>query len=318
MKNVVVGVDIGGTNTVFGLINESGEILARKSMKTGGYPVFQDYVEAASQVIESFSDDFPDYNIVTVGIGAPDANYYAGTIEHAANLDWSGIVPLAKGFEQRLLLPVVVTNDANAAALGEKLFGGAKESDHFVVITLGTGLGSGFVIDGKVLYGRGSFAGEVGHQVLFPDGRVCGCGRRGCSETYVSATGMVRTAVELMSEWMEDSVLRDYPVRELSSKKVFLAAQAGDKLALEVFRRTADHLGQVLVDTMLFSNPDTIFLFGGLANAGDLLLEPLRESFERRSLASFKGSAEIRLSELPEADAAILGAAAVGWEEFHK
>ncbi len=318
MKNVVVGVDIGGTNTVFGLVDEQGEILSRKNIKTGDFLQFEEFVEAASSVIESFEDDFPQYKVITVGIGAPDANYFTGNIEHAANLNWKGIVPLAHSFEKRLSLPVVVTNDANAAALGEKLFGGAKESDHFAVITLGTGLGSGFVIDGKVLYGKGSFAGEVGHQVLFPEGRVCGCGRRGCSETYVSATGMVRTAVELMSEWMEDSVLRDYTVRELSSKKVYNAAVAGDSLALEVFRRTAEYLGQVLADTLLFSNPDTLFLFGGLANAGDLLLKPLREAVERRSLEAFKGSAEIRLSELPEADAAILGSAAVGWEEFHK
>lgn len=318
MKNVVVGIDIGGTNTVFGLVDESGEIIARKSIKTGDYPVFEDYIEAASATIEEFVAEFPEHKVVTVGIGAPDANYYSGCIEHAANLKWEGIVPLGKSFEKRLKLPVVVTNDANAAALGEKLFGGAKESDHFVVITLGTGLGSGFVIDGKVLYGSGSFAGEVGHAVLYPEGRICGCGRRGCAETYVSATGMVRTAVEVMSEWMEESPLRDYKVSELSSKKVFLAAEAGDKLAKEVFRRVAGDLAQVLVDTALFSNPDTIFLFGGLANAGEMLLDPLKEAFDKKILESFRGSAEIRLSELPEADAAILGSAALGWEEFHK
>lgn len=318
MKNVVVGIDIGGTNTVFGLVDESGEIIARKSIKTGDYPVFEDYIEAASATIEEFVAEFPEHKVVTVGIGAPDANYYSGCIEHAANLKWEGVVPLGKSFEKRLKLPVVVTNDANAAALGEKLFGGAKESDHFVVITLGTGLGSGFVIDGKVLYGSGSFAGEVGHAVLYPEGRICGCGRRGCAETYVSATGMVRTAVEVMSEWMEESPLRDYKVNELSSKKVFLAAEAGDKLAKEVFRRVAGDLAQVLVDTALFSNPDTIILFGGLANAGEMLLDPLKEAFDKKILESFRGSAEISLSELPEADAAILGSAALGWEEFHK
>ncbi len=318
MKNVVVGVDIGGTNTVFGLVDEQGVILSQKSIKTGDYPVFEEFVEDASSVIEEFASENPELKIVTVGIGAPDANFYTGNIEHAANLKWSGIVPLGSSFEKRLSLPVYVSNDANAAAIGEKLFGGAKDSEHFAMITLGTGLGSGFVIDGNILYGKGSFAGEVGHQVLFPEGRICGCGRRGCSETYVSATGMVRTAVEVMSEWMEDSVLRDYTVRELSSKKVYQAAVEGDKLALEVFRRTAEYLGQVLVDTVLFSNPDSIYLFGGLANAGELLLKPLRESFERRSLESFRGSATIYLSQLPEADAAILGSAALGWDEFHK
>jgi len=318
MKNVVVGVDIGGTNTVFGLVDENGNIIARDSLKTGSYSAFESFVEAVSQVIEKFQSEYTEYKIITVGIGAPDANYYTGNIEHAANLKWSGIVPLASSFEKRLKLPVVITNDANAATLGEKLFGGAKESEHFAMITLGTGLGSGFVIDNTLLYGRGSLAGEVGHQLLVPDGRKCGCGRRGCSETYVSATGMVRTAIEVMSDWMDDSVLRDFPVRQLSSKKVFTAAKNGDLLAIEVFRRTAEHLGQVLVDTMLFSNPDTIFLFGGLANAGDFLLQPLREIFERRSLEGFRGSCKIEISELPEADAAILGSAALGWEEFHK
>ncbi len=318
MKNVVVGIDIGGTNTVFGLVTEDGDIIARDAIKTGDYDEFESFVEAVSNVVETFQSDFSECKIITVGIGAPDANYYTGNIEHAANLKWTGIVPLASSFERRLKLPVVITNDANAATLGEKLFGGAKESEHFAMITLGTGLGSGFVIDNKLLYGRGSLAGEVGHQVLVPDGRKCGCGRRGCSETYVSATGMVRTAIDVMSDWMDDSLLRDYTVRELSSKKVFNAAKSGDSLAIEVFRRTIEDLAQVLVDTMLFSNPDTIFLFGGLANAGDFLLSPLKEAFERRSLTAFRGSCEIKISELPEADAAILGSAALGWEEFHK
>ncbi len=318
MNNVVVGIDIGGTNTVFGLVTEDGEIIARDNIKTGDYEEFESFVEAVSLVVEKFQSDFKEYKIITVGIGAPDANYYTGNIEHAANLKWSGIVPLGSSIQKRLKLPVVVSNDANAATLGEKLFGGAKGSEHFAMITLGTGLGSGFVINNELLYGRGSMAGEVGHQQLIPGGRQCGCGRRGCSETYVSATGMVRTAIDVMSDWMDDSVLRDYTVRELSSKKVFNAAKDGDALALEVFRRTIEDLAQVLVDTVLFSNPDMIFLFGGLANAGDFLLNPLREAFVRRSLEGFRGSCEIKLSHLPEADAAILGSAALGWEEFHK
>ncbi len=318
MKNVVVGIDIGGTNSVFGLVDESGVILSRKSIKTDSYDQFELFVEAAATVIESFKQEFPETKIVTIGIGAPDANYYNGTIEHAANLKWSGIVPLRRSFEKRLSLPVVTTNDANAAALGEKLFGGAKESDHFVVITLGTGLGSGFVVDGKVLYGKNSFAGEVGHMQFFPNGRVCGCGRRGCAETYVSATGLVRTTIELFSELMIDSPLRDLPTNQISSKKVFQAATNGDLLANEAFTRTAEYLGQILADTMIFSNPDTIFIFGGLANAGELLMKPLKVAFEKRSLEMFKGSAEIKFSQLPEADAALLGSAALAWEEFHK
>ncbi len=318
MRNAVVGIDVGGTNSVFGLVSESGEILGRKSIKTGDYERFEDFVEAASEVVESFRIDFPEIKIVTVGIGAPDANYYNGTIEHAANLKWSGVVPLRRSLEKRLGLPIVTTNDANAAALGEKLFGGAKASDHFVVVTLGTGLGSGFYIDGKILYGKNSFAGEIGHMVLFPEGRVCGCGRRGCAETYVSATGLVRTAVELLSEYMIESSLRDLSLRSITSKKVYDAAVVGDWIALEAFNRTAEYLGQVLVDTVMFSNPDTIFLFGGLANAGDLLLPRLREAFERKSLEMFRGSADIRISQLPEAGAAILGAAALAWEEFHR
>lgn len=318
MKNVVVGIDIGGTNSVFGLVDDSGNILSRKAIKTGAYEKFEEYVEAAAQVIESFEQDFPDSKIVTIGIGAPDANYYQGTIDHASNLRWSGILPLRSSFETRLSLPVVTTNDANAAALGEKLFGGAKDSDHFVVITLGTGLGSGFVIDGKLVYGKNSYAGEVGNIVLIPEGRVCGCGRRGCAETYVSATGLVRTTIELLSELTVDSPLRDMVTRDITSKQVYDLAIAGDEIACEAFARTAEYLGQILADTILFSNPDTIFLFGGLANAGDLLMKPLKEAFERRTLTMFRGTAEIKLSQLPEADAALLGSAALAWEEFQK
>lgn len=318
MKNVVVGMDIGGTNTVFGLVDENGIILSRKSIKTDSYDSFDCFVDSAASIIESFKIEFPEITIVTVGIGAPDANYYSGNIEHAANLKWSGIVPLRSAFETRLSLPVVTTNDANAAALGEKLFGGAKHNNHFVVITLGTGLGSGFIVDGKVLYGKNSFAGEVGHMQFIPNGRVCGCGRRGCAETYVSATGLVRTTIELFSELMIDSPLRNLPVNSLSSKKVYQAAIAGDELANEAFSRTAEYLGQILADTMAFSNPEVIFIFGGLANAGALLMEPLKEAFEKRSLEMFRGSAEIKFSQLPEADAALLGTAALAWEEFNK
>jgi len=318
MSNVVVGVDIGGTNSVFGIVDETGVILGRKSIKTSSYESFSEFVEAASTVVESFKSDFPGTKIVSVGIGAPDVNYYTGTIEHAANLKWSGILPLRKAFEKRLSLPIITANDANAAALGEKLFGGAKETDHFVVITLGTGLGSGFIIDGKVLYGKNSCAGEVGHIVLIPEGRVCGCGRRGCAETYVSATGLVRTTIELMSELMIDSSLKSLPINQITSKKVYLAATEGDTLAIEAFNRTAEYLGQVLADTVLFSNPDTIFLFGGLANAGELLTKPLKKAFDERLLKMLRGTAVIRVSQLPEADAALLGSAALAWEEFHK
>jgi glucokinase len=316
MREVVVGVDIGGTNTVFGVITESGEILGRSSISTTCCEKFEDFVATASKEALDLVERVGECKLVAVGVGAPDANFFTGNIEHAANLMWDGVLPLAKLFEIGVKVPVSIANDANAAALGEKLFGGAKGCDNFVEITLGTGLGSGFVIAGNLLYGAGSFAGEVGHMQLIPDGRVCGCSRRGCAETYVSATGLVRTAVELMSELTIDSPLRELAVSQISSKKVYEFAKSGDTLALEAFSRTSEYLAQVLVDTVLFSNPEKIFLFGGLANSGELLMAPLKEAFERRSLKMLRGSCSLHLSKLPDSDAAILGAAALGWKNF--
>lgn len=211
MKNVVAGVDIGGTNTVFGLVDNAGKVLAEGSFKTTDYPKINDFVQALVSAIKKLLAAKKEYKLIGIGIGAPDANYHRGTIEHAPNLAWKGIVPLADLIKSKIKVPVIVTNDANAAAMGEMIFGGAKKMKDFIVLTLGTGLGSGIVIDGKMVYGHTGFAGELGHMTVVPGGRACGCGRLGCLETYGSASGLVRTVLLMLSEMREESILRDIP-----------------------------------------------------------------------------------------------------------
>ena len=315
MIDVVAGIDIGGTNTGFGLVDRNGNIIEESSLKTTDYPIFGDFVKAIANLIKN-SVKKSDTNLVGAGIGAPNGNFYRGTIEYAVNLAWEGIVPITRDFKDTLGVEVAITNDANAAAVGEKIFGGAKDIDDFVVLTLGTGLGSGIYINGKLLYGHSGFAGELGHIGLVPDGRACGCGQQGCAEAYVSATGICRTAVELLSQRREHSVLRGYSYNELTSKHIANAAADGDAIALSAFDITARYFGKVIADIIAFSSPQKIFLFGGLTNAGDILIVPAEKYAREMCLESMRDTFEIAMSELPSANAAILGAAALVWEKL--
>ena len=316
-KNYVVGVDIGGTNTVFGIVDRDGNIIDIDSIKTKKHDNFDDYLKDLHSGITALLEK---NNLVGeiqgIGIGAPSANYHTGRIENAANLPWGNIVPIVEKTSKIFGgLPVAVTNDANAAALGEMKYGVAKGLKDFIMITLGTGVGSGIVVNGEVVYGRDGFAGELGHAVVIrPNGRTCGCGRKGCLETYCSASGVVRTAREFLREKSESSLLRNIPEDQITSKDVYDAAKAGDKLANEIFEFTGELLGEALADFVTFSSPEAFVLFGGLAKSGDLLLDPLKKSFEKSLLFVYRQKPEILLSTLKENDAAVLGASALGWD----
>ena len=316
MKPYVVGIDVGGTNTVFGVVDARGEVLASGAIKTGGHADVNDYIDALhaglSQLLEQH--DMAD-KIEGIGVGAPNANYFTGTIENAANLPWKGQIPFARLLSDKFGIPVAITNDANAAAIGEMTYGAARGVKDFIMITLGTGVGSGIVANGQLIYGSDGFAGELGHVIVrAQNGRQCGCGRCGCLETYTSATGVARTAREFLELRSEDSLLRRVPVQDITSKDVFDAAVAGDKLALEIFDYTGKILGEALANFVVFSSPRMFVLFGGLTQAGDLLLRPVKEAMEANMLSIFKGKVDIVLSQLKEADAALLGASALGWE----
>ena len=316
MKNVVAGVDIGGTNTVFGLVDKAGKVLAEGSFKTTDYPKVNDFVQALVSAIKKLLTAKKDYKLLGIGIGAPDANYHRGTIEHAPNLAWKGIVPLADLIKSKIKVPVIVTNDANAAAMGEMIFGGAKNMKDFIVLTLGTGLGSGIVIDGKMVYGHTGFAGELGHMTVVPGGRACGCGRLGCLETYASATGLVRTVSLMLSEMREDSILRDIPPARLTSKKIAEAAAKKDPVAVRAMNYTAEILGFGIINSLVFSSPEAVFLFGGLAQAGEMLFKPVREYIKKNNYVLFKDTVKILPSGISESNGAVLGSAALIWNEF--
>ena len=316
MKPNVIGIDLGGTNTVFGIVDARGVVIASSSIKTGKHANFDDYIEELYQVLSSLikTNDAVD-KIHGIGIGAPNANYYTGMIEDAVNLPWPSPIDLAGKLSEKFGLPVAVTNDANAAAIGEMTYGVARSLKDFIMITLGTGVGSGIVINGQVVYGHDGFAGELGHITMKRNnGRLCGCGRTGCLEAYCSATGVARTAREFLEVRNEPSLLRNLPIEDITSKDVYDAAVAGDKLAQDIFEYTGDILGQAFADMTVFSSPQAFVLFGGLAKSGEFLLRPLRNSMDRNMMAIFKGKPKILLSELKEADAAILGASALGWE----
>lgn len=315
MKPYVLGIDIGGTNTVFGIVDARGNVIASSSIKTGKHADFNDYLEElyteASRLIEV--NDAID-KIQGIGIGAPNANYYTGEINNAANLPWKD-VKLSQLVSEKFGIPVAVTNDANAAALGEMTYGAARGLKDFIMITLGTGVGSGIVINGQVVYGHDGLAGELGHMIIKRNnGRLCGCGRTGCLEAYCSATGVARSAREFLEIRTEPSLLRNIPVVEITSKDVYDAAIKGDQLAKDIFDYTGTLLGEALADMVVFSSPEAFILFGGLSKSGDLLLKPLREAMDRNTMSIFRGKAKIILSELKEADAAVLGASALGWE----
>jgi glucokinase len=311
MKNVVAGVDIGGTNTRFGLVDKDGKVLAESSFNTTDYPKVEDFVKSLVAGINKLLAGQKDMVLTGIGIGAPDANYHRGTIEHAPNLAWKGIVPLVDLIKKQINVPVVMTNDANAAAMGEMIFGGAKGMKDFVVLTLGTGLGSGIVVDGKMVYGHTGFAGEVGHMTVVPNGRVCGCGRKGCLEVYASATGLVKTVSQMLSEMRDESVLRDIPPSKLTSKQVAEAASKGDPVAVAAMEYTAQMLGYGIVNSIVFTSPEAIFLFGGLAQAGEMLFKPVRKYLKENNYVLFKDTVKILPSGIPESNGAVMGAAAL-------
>lgn len=314
-KPYVVGIDIGGTNTVFGIVDARGTIVASSSIKTGAYAEIEEYVDAVCQnLLPLLVANGGVDKVKGIGIGAPNGNFYSGTIEFAPNLPWKGVIPLATMFEERLGIPTALTNDANAAAIGEMTYGAARGMKDFIMITLGTGVGSGIVINGQLVYGHDGFAGELGHVIIRRDGRQCGCGRKGCLETYCSATGVTRSAREFLTSSTEPSLLRAIPAENITSKDVYDAAVKGDKLALDIFEFTGQILGEAIADFIAFSSPEAIILFGGLAKSGEYIFKPIQKAIDENILTIYKGKTKLLMSELKDADAAVLGASALGWE----
>ena len=318
IKPYVIGLDLGGTNSVFGIVDSRGDIKATTAIKTQGYETVDEYVEASVEALQIIIDQVGGIEkIKAMGIGAPNGNYYTGTIEFAPNLSWghNGIVPLAKMFSDKLGIPVALTNDANAAAIGEMTYGVARGMKNFIVITLGTGVGSGIVINGQLVYGSDGFAGELGHVIMNRvNGRPCGCGRKGCLEAYCSATGVARTARELIETTDEPSLLRDMPAADITSLDVSIAASKGDALAKRIYEFTGNMLGEACADFAAFSSPEAFIFFGGLTKAGALLMDPIKKAYEENVLNIFKGKAKFLVSALEGSSAAVLGASAVGWD----
>ena len=316
-KPYVIGLDMGGTNSVFGIVDARGNIKAQTVIKTRGYKNVEEYVKTAVEALQPALDLVGGIEMIKgMGIGAPNANYYTGTIDNAANLEWKGIVPIAKLFSDALGVPVRVTNDANAAAMGEMTYGAARGMKNFIMITLGTGVGSGIVCDGRVIYGSDGFAGELGHVIVdhTPEARPCGCGRKGCLETYCSATGVARTARLVLESSNEESLLRKLNADEITSFDVFQAAEQGDKLALQIFEETGRRLGAACADFAAFSSPEAFIFFGGLTKAGDYIMDPIKRAYDENVLFVYKDKAKLLVSTLNGSEAAVLGASALGWE----
>ncbi len=320
-KPYVIGVDLGGTNTVFGIVDARGQIMAENSVKTQAYTTAQDFFDACMMCLTPLVAQVGGLGrIAGMGIGAPNANYYAGTIEAAPNICWAHNtnVPLAQMFSDALDgMPVRMTNDANAAAMGEMAYGAARGMKNFIVITLGTGVGSGIVINGQVVYGHDGFAGELGHVIMVrgENGRQCGCGRKGCLEAYCSATGVARTAREILATTDRPSLLRNKPAELIESLDVSIAASKGDEVANEIFQFTGKMLGEACADFAAFSSPEAFIFFGGLCKAGDLIMKPIEESYNQCVMPVFRGKAKFLVSSLMNANAAVLGASALGWGE---
>ncbi len=314
MNCYTIGLDLGGTNSEFGIVDEKGNILERTKIKTQEYTSAEDFVEAAVGALWEIIERAGGIErIKSMGIGAPNGNIITGCIEDAPNIAWAhGIrVPLVKMFSEALGIPVNLTNDANAAAIGEKTYGVAKNMNDFIVITLGTGVGSGIVCNGKLVYGADGNAGELGHIIIRRNGRLCGCGRKGCLEAYCSATGVVRTAKELLATSTEPTALRQLPEEMLSSYEIAKSAENGDEMAKRIYEETGRMLGEACAEMMVFSSPEAFIFFGGMAKAGELLFKHVRESFEENVMPCFKGKAKFLVSGLKDADAAILGAASL-------
>ncbi|RRQ47360.1 ROK family protein [Chryseobacterium sp. SC28] len=314
-RQIAIGIDIGGTNTKFGLVNHRGEILAKGQIKTEEYKQVEDFIKALYVNIKPLIDKVgKNKTLDGIGVGAPNANYYKGTIELAPNLPWKGVIPFAELMVKKFGVPCKMTNDANAAAMGEMLFGAARGMKDFIMMTLGTGVGSGIVANGSLIYGHDGFAGELGHTVVKPGGRKhWSTGSEGSLEAYASATGIAITAKKFRAEF-PDSMLNQYPEENINSKTVHECALKGDPTAIEVFRYTGQKLGEALANFVMFSSPEAILLFGGVIKAGDFLLKPTKLHMERNLLPIFRSKVKLVFSELDEADAAILGASALVWE----
>lgn len=318
MKQLVVGVDIGGTNSVYGLVDREGNMYGEGVISTKKYPDFDQYLEELYIGIQDLLKNLDfEYEFLGIGIGAPNGNYFNGTIEYAANLAWSGIVPFVEKFKRYYpTLPVIITNDANAAAIGEMIYGAARGMKDFIVVTLGTGLGSGFVSNGQLIYGHDSFAGELGHVIVQRSGRQCGCGRKGCLETYVSATGIKRTAFKLLADHIGDSEFRNVTYNDLTAEMITKAALNGDPLAIEAYEYTGTMLGQALADAVTITSPEAIILFGGLAKAGKYIFEPTKRSLEANLLRNFQNKVKLLPSGIDGRNAAVLGASALVWQQL--
>ena len=320
IKPYVIGLDLGGTNAVFGIVDQRGEIKATTAIKTQQYDTAEAFIEASVNALLPIIEQVGGIEkIRSMGVGAPNGNYYKGTIEIAPNIKWAHdcIVPLGKMFSEKLNgIPVAVTNDANAAAIGEMVYGVASGMKNFIVITLGTGVGSGIVVNGQLVYGSDGFAGELGHVTMVrgEEGRMCGCGRKGCLETYCSATGVARTARELLDKTSRPSLLRDIKPNDITSLDVSIAAGKGDELAKEIYEFTGKMLGEACADFATFCSPEAFIFFGGMTKAGELIMDPIRRAYDAHVLPVFKGKAQFLVSGLDGASAAVLGASAIGWE----
>ncbi len=317
-KEVALGIDIGGTNTVLGFVDIDGNCYFKSSIPTLNREPAENFFERLNKKIDSIiGDNSEEFIIKGIGLGAPNANYYRGTVEYPPNLNW-GFVNVIDIIKKNYDVPAAITNDANAAAIGEMKFGAAKDMKDFIIITLGTGVGSGIVCNGQLVYGSDGFAGEIGHTIYDPNGRDCGCGRKGCLETYASAGGIKRTVLDMLDKSGEASVLRNVKIEELTSKIIYDAAVTGDKIALDAFEFTGKVLGTKLADSVAHTSPEAIILFGGLSAAGDLIFEPTKRHLEENLLNIFKNKVKIIPSSLHEGDAAVLGAAALIWNELDK
>lgn len=316
---VALGIDIGGTYTKFGLVDKEGAIYYEDEVTTSGHASIEAFLKFLHKHINKGLEKV-DHKVVIrgIGVGAPNGNIYSGTIEHAPNLEWKGVVPLVKLMENQFGISTVVTNDANAAALGEMLFGNARGVKNFIMITLGTGLGSGLVVNGNIIYGEDGFAGELGHVRAVDNGRQCGCGKRGCLETYVSATGIKRTVFELLAEENVESAFRKIPFSRLKPKLITALAEEGDSIAIKAFEKTGYLLGRSLADSVAHISPSRIFLFGGLAKAGRWIIDPTVKSMEEHLLPIYRNKIEILPSALLKKNIAVLGAAALSWKQLEK
>ena len=317
LQPLAIGIDIGGTGTKFGIVDRDGNVLFSSEISTKKHKEIGTFIDELYESLLVLIEKAGGVGRMKgIGVGAPNGNFYTGTIEYAPNLPWKGIIPLSKLIADKFRLPVTVTNDANAAAIGEMMYGAAKGMRDFIMITLGTGVGSGIVANGQLIYGHDGFAGELGHTIVIPDGRLHeGTGKKGSLESYASATGVTLTALEVLEKSKEDSLLRSVPRSDMNSKAVFEAALKGDKLALEIFEYTGKILGLALANAVMFSSPEAIILFGGLTKAGDLILKPTRKYMEENLIQVFQDKVKILVSHLKESDAAILGASALVWEK---